>query len=90
MAEKRLKGVGGWLLFLVIILVFISPIYSFLDVASNSENYQSVSGGLYYPSIIFFLVNHRGAQRDNDNHAFDKHLPASGNSGKIDNIHDQT
>ena len=55
MVEKT-KGVGGWLLLFVIILVFITPLYLLFDVIVNPSFYSFSSGVYDLASLVWVFA----------------------------------
>lgn len=56
MAQEKLKGIGGWLMFFIVILVFITPIYLLFDIVANPTFYSFSSGVYDLSSIIWVLA----------------------------------
>lgn len=54
--SNELKGIGGWLLFFVIVLILITPIASFADIFLNPSFYFYESGAFDYFSLIFITA----------------------------------
>ncbi len=56
MKTEKLKGIDGWLLLFIIVLVFITPLYSILEVFMYPEFYYYSSGVLSYSTITFLIL----------------------------------
>jgi hypothetical protein len=54
--KKRLKGIGGWLLFFIFTLVFFSPLYQLYDFTANPQFYFWESGAIIYESVAVAIV----------------------------------